>query len=481
MTAPLPNRRGATHKIPRSALWLAGIAITSAVLVGGVYAGFQAYLAIGRTPGELLDYVDRRLLGHPKLEWLSSPLLGTVRWYFDAVPAAERASMVFLVPDPPPRRTAAEVAPAQPVPAGARVWRVGPRAELLRIADAAQLARSGDVVEIEAGDYRADVAVWNQERLTIRGVNGAARIHADGAIAEGKAIWVIQRGDFDISNIDFVGAKAEDRNGAGIRFEGGTLRVRHCLFWGNETGLLTSNGDHATNSSLIIEHSEFAYSSVPGHWAHNLYVGSIDSLSVVGSYFHHAGIGHLLKSRAKRSEVRYSRLTDEAGGRASYEMDFPNGGAVVLVGNVVQQGAGTENSVIVSYGAEGYTWPVNNLVMGSNTLVNDHPHGGTFLRVAPGASAVVSTNNLLVGHGDYQVRDALTRFNDQRAEWSDLAQPSRYDYRLHRPDDQLAYRAPSGLPGASALMPGQQYMHPIRLVPLAGPHSVVGADQREAP
>ena len=49
---------------------------------------------------------------------------------------------------------------------------VGPGAPIARIADAAVLARDGDVVEILPGTYRGDVAVWTQQRLTIRGVGG---------------------------------------------------------------------------------------------------------------------------------------------------------------------------------------------------------------------------------------------------------------------------------------------------------------------
>jgi hypothetical protein len=233
---------------------------------------------------------------------------------------------------------------------GATVWRVGPGEVLSRIADAAQHARDGDVVEILAGDYRGDVAVWLQKRLTIRGVGGAARLFADGHNAEGKAIRVIRNGDFDVSNIDFIDTRASDGNGAGIRFESGTLLLRHCLFWDNQMGLLTPGSERDANTTLRIESSEFAYSEVKGRWGHNLYVGAIATLTVTGSYFHHAGVGHLLKSRARVNDIRHNSFTDESGGRASYELDFPNGRDVRLVGNIVEQQQGTENGKMISYG-----------------------------------------------------------------------------------------------------------------------------------
>jgi hypothetical protein len=300
-------------------------------------------------------------------------------------------------------------------------------------------------------------------------------LFADGRSAERKAIWVIRQGDFDIANIDFIGTKVGDGNGAGIRFEGGHLRLRNCLFWGNQMGLMTSNSNKATDATLIIEGSEFAYSHVQNKWGHNLYVGTIASLTVSGSYFHHAGVGHLLKSRAKVNHILYNRLTDESGGRASYELEFPNGGLVRLVGNVVQQQVGAENSVMVAFGLEGYKWPLNALYMGNNTLVNDHPYGGTFLRVAPGADRIVAANNLLVGPGRYKVEGALTVFNDVRADWNAFVRPSRQDYGLKEPAEELAYRSFGDAELDPLLRPTAQYVHARTMKKLESTPSFVGA------
>lgn len=395
----VPYQAGTTR---RHALLLS--AVVALLAVGGGFVA--AYWRVGHTPGELMDYAERRLEGHPRIEALALPLLVELRLLLDARSVADRARIPFVVPPPPPRRGRNEVPRLEAAPTVRHVWHVGSDGPLLSIAEAARLARSGDVVEIEAGDYHGDVAVWEQSTLTIRAVNGAARIFADGQSAEGKGIWVIRRGTFDISNIDFIGAQVDDGNGAGIRFEGGHLRVSGCLFWGNQMGLVTGGRESARDATLVIENSEFAYSHVPGKWGHNLYVGTISSLTVTGSYFHHAGIGHLLKSPSRASNVFYNRITDESGGRASYELDFPNGGMVRVVGNVIQQQRYTEHSTLIAYGREGSQWPLNTLQMGSNTLVNDHPHGGTFLHVASGADRVEIANNLLVGPGDARFKIA---------------------------------------------------------------------------
>lgn len=456
------------------------LALAASLLALALMSGW-AYTRFGRTPGELMDYADVRMDGHPRIEMLVRPFESWLRSQLNAPSASERSHQPFVVPAPPPRRGPTEIRPPEPTPAGVKVWRVDPKGNLPRIANAAALAKDGDVIEIEAGDYRGDVALWLQKRLTIRGVNGAARIFADGRDAEGKAIWVIRRGEFEISNIDFIGARSADPNGAGIRFEGGALLLRDCLFWDNQMGLMSSNMAPDDKTTLTIEGSEFAYSHVDGRWGHNLYVGRLDQLTVSHSYFHHAGVGHLLKSRARVNNILYNRLTDEAGGRASYELEFPNGGIARVIGNVIQQQRATEHSAILAFGAEGLKWPVNQLIVGNNTLINDHPHGGTFLRIAPGTDKVVVANNLLVGPGRFHVQGNALLHNNARVDWEAFGQPNRHDYRLRAPTEALAWRRLEDQELQALLLPQAQYVHPRKLVALNGPPAHIGAEQRTAP
>lgn len=277
-----------------------------------------------------------------------------------------------------------------------RVLHVGPTKAIKTIADVARLARAGSTIEVDSGDYAADVTVWEHDDVTVRAVGGRVRLLAQGVAAEGKGIWVVRANGMRVEGFDFEGAAVPDRNGAGIRLEKGSLLVRNCSFMRNEMGLLTSN-DPAT--VLEVESSEFAYNQRPDGHNHNLYVGQIARLSVTGSYFHHARIGHLLKSRAALNQIYYNRLTDEAGGTASYELEFPNGGVAYVVGNLIGQSAMTDNPILISFGAEGYKWPRNEIHLANNTLVNPLPRGGVFLRVAPGADAIRAVNNRLVGPG----------------------------------------------------------------------------------
>src|SRR3990167_1261778 len=150
--------------------------------------------------------------------------------------------------------------------------RVGAGQPFARIADALRQAVDGDTIEVLPGIYAGDVAVINQRRLTLRGVGERPLLLADGKSAEGKAILVVRNGDILIDNLEFRGARVPDRNGAGIRFEKGTLTVRNCHFINNENGILTANYDDAR---LRIEDSHFAQApDRPDSLDHLIYVRS---------------------------------------------------------------------------------------------------------------------------------------------------------------------------------------------------------------
>lgn len=280
---------------------------------------------------------------------------------------------------------------------------VGPQEPIKHIAQAARLARDGDTVLIMPGDYRGDVAVWEQHRLTIRGANPRPVLHADGRSAEGKAIWVFRNGDFRVENVEFRGAAVADENGAGIRFEKGRLEVVGCHFIGNQHGILTAN---FADAELTVRDSLF--SSAPrwdGAPPHLIYVGRIARFHLEGSRFHQGYRGHLVKSRARHSEIRYNLIFDGPGGQASYELEFPNAGEAIVVGNVIGQSATSHNPVIVAYGAEGSAWPVNRLFMAHNTLVNEGWRPAWFARAwtdtLPADTRIVTRNNLSVGLGAF--------------------------------------------------------------------------------
>ncbi|MDP1654450.1 MAG: right-handed parallel beta-helix repeat-containing protein [Rhodocyclaceae bacterium] len=362
--------------------------------------------------------------------------------------------------------------------ASGNIIKVGPSHGIRAISTAAALAKDGDTIEIEAGDYSSDVAVWKQHNLVIRGVGGRARLIAAGASAEQKAIWVIRGGDITVENIEFTGARVPDKNGAGIRFEKGHLVIRNCRFNDNENGILTSSG----NAELDIENSEFDHNGAGDGYSHNLYVGTIRKLRVTGSYFHHARVGHLLKSRAAENHILYNRLTDETDGRASYELEFPNGGIAYVIGNIIEQGKTTENPNIVSFGAEGYKHPANELYLINNTLIDRRLESGTFLAVRPGAPVVKAYNNLLLGKRPLNTGGIDGEFiNNINVTAETFVLADRNDYRIKRESPlHRTYRSPGSANGIS-LAPEREYVHPAGTRPLPGTPTLPGARQTLQP
>ncbi|MEP6609635.1 MAG: hypothetical protein ABJA83_13275, partial [Burkholderiaceae bacterium] len=176
-----------------------------------------------------------------------------------------------------------------------RVIKVGAGHDVRTLRKASEIARDGDVIEVDAGDYQGDTAVWTQNELVIRGTGTRPRVMAQGQSAEGKAIFVVRGGSVTIDNIGFFNARVADRNGAGIRLEQGRLTIIRCAFEGNENGVLTSN--EPTIELQVID-STFVNNGAGDGYSHHLYAGSIAMLQVTGSYFGPAREGHLLKSRA---------------------------------------------------------------------------------------------------------------------------------------------------------------------------------------
>jgi hypothetical protein len=359
-------------------------------------------------------------------------------------------------------------------PPPAPVMKVGPGEAIKTLAAAAGQARDGMRIEVAAGDYIGDVASWAQNDLSLKAVGGRVRLIAAGQSAQGKGIFVTRGERMRIEGFDFSGAVVSDQNGAGIRLEKGSLHLLDCTFKDNENGILTGNDKL---SRLEIDDCDFGTIVRHEGLNHNLYVGSIGYLRVSGSHFHHGQLGHLLKSRAAVNHIFYNRLADGLGGEASYELDFPNGGQALVVGNVIQQSSGTQNPHMITFGEEGYTWPGQELQLINNTLVDLRPSGGVYLRVAAGPTQVRIINNLLAGNPRFATDGYWEVRNNFLVDLNVMVLPSRGDFSL-RPDAALRGQAiDPGRSGAIGLLPSRQFQSPRGTVALASPARHPGALQ----
>jgi hypothetical protein len=328
---------------------------------------------------------------------------------------------------------------------------------------AIEAARSGDVIEINAEDYYGDVCSWNKDRLTLRGINGRPKIDAAGRNAEGKGTWVIAGKNTTIENIEFTGAKVPNHNGTAIRLEGTNLTVLACYFHDNEEGILTGNDP---DSQVVIEYSEFAHNGYGDGYTHNIYVNHVRRFILRFSYSHTAVSGHEVKSRAAENFIAYNRLSDEATGNASYELDLPNGGNAYVVGNVIEKGPFAENPALMSYGTEGWDAhnPGRNLFVVNNTFVSNRVSGATpttFIQIAPSApKPALIQNNIFAGAGMITMQIGARLKSNWKGRNPGFVDARHGDYHLTRNSRCVNGGTDPGSGGGLSLLPRFQYVHP---------------------
>lgn len=271
---------------------------------------------------------------------------------------------------------------------------VGSGQQYSTIAAAVNAAQSGDTVNVQAGTYRDDF-VNIQKDLTLHAVGGSVTMQATVQPTNGKAI-LTEGGSGVTVNIDgfaFTGASVPDQNGAGIRYEGGTLNVTNSHFYNNENGIL---GGADPNGVIRIDHSEFDHNGINGDGhTHNMYIGDIASFSLTNSFSHDANIGHEVKSRAENNTITGNTILDN-NSSSSYEIDLPNAGNSVISGNTIEQGPNSQNPNIIAYGEEG-NWHGTSLSVTGNTIVNDMGRGPALWN-ATGTTAAFA-NNSVYGFG----------------------------------------------------------------------------------
>ncbi len=286
------------------------------------------------------------------------------------------------------------VSPQALAAATGNVLTVGPGQQYATIQAAVAAASAGDTIDVQAGVYTNDfISIFKD--LTLQAVGGIVRLVATVSPPNGKAI--IDEGDagiaVTINGFDVSGAAVADKNGAAVRYEGGSLTLNNDYFHNNQDGLL---GAADPGGSITINDSEFAFNGTGDGFTHNLYVGDIASLTITDSYFHDAAEGHEIKSRAEDTIITDSRIFDNAG-TASYSIDLPNGGNATIQGNVIEQGPNTHNPNIIAYGEEGSLHVGTSVLIAGNTIVNDLASDTARAILNGGTTALSFQNNQVWG------------------------------------------------------------------------------------
>lgn len=349
---------------------------------------------------------------------------------------------------------------AGPQYSNATIWKVGPTRTYTLPSQVAGLVNDGDTVDIDAGTY-SNCATWNDNNLLLRGVGGMA--HVKDVVCSGKGIWNFNGNNITVEYIEFSGATNPSLNGAGIRGQGGTFTVRHSYFHDNENGILC-NDPVAGTSDVLVEYSEFSNNGQGDGYSHNMYIGNMNSFTLRYCYTHHAKIGHEIKSRAHKNYILYNRIMNETAGTASREIDLPNGGLAIIIGNLIEQGANTSNSNMFGYGLEGLSNPSpHNVYVINNTFVNDRS-AGSFINTQTGTALLKVVNNIFTGPGT--VISGTTTTLDSTTNWITTNKASLafvnltgYDYQLTASSPVINKGSNPGSAGIYSLTPVSEYVH----------------------
>jgi hypothetical protein len=275
--------------------------------------------------------------------------------------------------------------------AQARTLDVGEGKEFRMPSAAAAVAQDGDRVTIQPGEY-FDCAIWKANKLIIEGVDDPAKVVITDKACQGKALFVTAGTAITVRNLTLTRARVPDANGAGIRAEGKDLVVEGVRFINNQNGILSG----ASGGSMIVRNSVFDRNGTcERSCAHGIYANNLDLLRVEQSRFISTREGHHIKSRALRTEVFNSTIQDGPNGTASYAIDVPNGGSLVVRGNTIEKGPNADNhSAAIVIGAEGVTQPTREILIETNTFRNDGPWETAFVNNMTATEAILRSNQI---------------------------------------------------------------------------------------
>jgi hypothetical protein len=275
-----------------------------------------------------------------------------------------------------------------PTSGHAAVLKVGANQAYKVPSAAAAVAKNGDQIEIDPGQY-FDCAVWRADDLVIEGV-GPGVVITDKTCM-GKALFVIEGNNTTVRHLTLTRARVPDMNGAGIRLDQGNLTVEDVKFINNQSGILGG----VSGTTVIIRNSDFEQNGICAQaCAHAIYVNEVNLLRVENSRFYRTIQGHSIKSRALRTEITGCDISDGPDGTSSYLIDVPNGGALVVNNNSFQKGPKSENhSTAIAIGEEGVTHPTQEILITNNRFMNDSGHETTFVWNVTATLAILKGNN----------------------------------------------------------------------------------------
>ncbi len=252
------------------------------------------------------------------------------------------------------------------------------------IATAVSQANDGDRIEIvNNGTPYTECAVIPDTLAGIEIIGVCGRPHLKDAVCQKKGLFLNLGKDITITNIEVSNlaiSAADGGNAAAVRDQSqGNLNLRYVYFHHNQNGILGGKG------IVTIDWSKFEANGSPvkAGYTHNIYMSAdVDELIIRNSLFLRArNEGNNLKTRAQKMLFQCS-VSASLDGADSREMDISEGGEVLIVNSIVEQGPESVNSGMIGFATES-TNPdarhdIMTLAIHHTDLINDKSKG-TFL------------------------------------------------------------------------------------------------------
>lgn len=275
--------------------------------------------------------------------------------------------------------------------ANARTLEVGAGKAYPAPSAAIAAAQPGDTISIYPGQY-FDCAVITKNGLTLQGAGDADKVVMTDKACEGKALLVIRGENTTVRNLTLARVRVPDDNGAGIRGESKSIVVDHVRFINNQNGILSGT----EGGTLVIRNSYFEKNGFCGRaCSHGVYAGHYDLLHIENTRFFDTKQAHHIKSRAHRTEVIDCEIEDGPNGTASYEIEAPNGGSVVVRNSKIIKGPSSENhTAAIMIGAEGITQMTPEIIVENNMFQNDGNYPTIFVNNLTATEAQLSGNTI---------------------------------------------------------------------------------------
>ena len=342
------------------------------------------------------------------------------------------------------------------------ILQVGAGRPFATLSAASAAASNGSVIEIDAGIYDDDVTVWRQNNVVIRGVGGGrAHIRGTRLISffpgddsnNGMGLMVTRGDSIRVENMEFSLARVLGGNGAGIRVQGRDLTVCNSYFHDNENGMF------GRADTLVVEYSEFNHNGLTALGDnHNIDVDDGELFIFRHNYSHHVEIGHLVRTRARENHILYNRLMDETTGTSGLNIDVPDGGLTFIIGNLLQQGSGTADGMMMAYASENLRRGNHELYLANNTFVNEAGFGD-FVQFDDDADLVSTINNLFVGSGAQPSGGIVETSTNLETNAPGLVNQPGFDYQLTATSPARDAGTVPGTARDVSLNPVYQYRH----------------------